>query len=278
MHTSTTTFEPNVAAELAQIAYLVYRDEKAFARGVDCTLRHNWDVTFIERLSCEVGMLRCDERNLAVLAFRGTEKDEWGDVRADLNIDQVRDPYLPDECQVQEGFKHELDRCWSQIVRWVDELPVSFKLYTTGHSLGGALATLCALRLRRTVGGPTPVCYSFGSPRVGNAAFAQLKGVHFRIRNNNDKITNIYTQVVLGYKHHGQQIYIASDGQLHFQLSWWQRCKDWARGHWRAVRQGEWIDSFKDHHMDRYVLALGLLLPESDDILARREQARYAEL
>jgi triacylglycerol lipase len=275
---ATTTFEPNVAAELAQIAYLVYRDEQAFVRGITSTLRHDWDVAFIERLSCEVGMLRCDERKVAVLAFRGTEKDEWGDIRADLNVDKVDDPYLPDGCQVQEGFKNELDRCWAQIERWVNEIPLSFKLYTTGHSLGGALATLCALRLPRATDHSAPICYTFGSPRVGNTAFSRLGGAHFRIRNNNDKITNIYTQVVLGYKHHGQQIYIASDGELHFQLGWWQRCADWARGHWRAVRNGEWIDSFKDHRMERYVRALGLLLPESDDRIVRRRQAQYADL
>ena len=41
----------------------------------------------------------------------------------------------------------------------------------TGHSLGGALAVLCALDLQDIYGNIN--LYTFGCPRVGNAAFAQ---------------------------------------------------------------------------------------------------------
>jgi nuclear pore complex protein Nup85 len=46
----------------------------------------------------------------------------------------------------------------------------------TGHSLGGALSTLCAFdcarRSWRGVPRPHLVHYNYGSPRVGNKAFA----------------------------------------------------------------------------------------------------------
>ncbi len=48
----------------------------------------------------------------------------------------------------------------------------------TGHSLGGAHATLCALDICRTLGSslhPNHItCYTYGAPRVGNHAFAAL--------------------------------------------------------------------------------------------------------
>lgn len=49
-------------------------------------------------------------------------------------------------------------------------------MIVTGHSLGGALATLCALDLQFNFFSAEPeriVLYSFGSPRVGNSAFRQ---------------------------------------------------------------------------------------------------------
>ena len=50
------------------------------------------------------------------------------------------------------------------------------QILVTGHSLGGALATLAAYDISRAmewVSKPTKViCYTFGAPRVGNHAFA----------------------------------------------------------------------------------------------------------
>ena len=46
----------------------------------------------------------------------------------------------------------------------------------TGHSLGGALATLAALEARRACPDTTKLdisCYTFGAPRTGNHAFAR---------------------------------------------------------------------------------------------------------
>lgn len=49
----------------------------------------------------------------------------------------------------------------------------NYSIYVTGHSLGAALAILCAADL--VVVGKLPVAgvYTFGGPRVGNLAFSQ---------------------------------------------------------------------------------------------------------
>ena len=42
-----------------------------------------------------------------------------------------------------------------------------------GHSLGGALATLCGLDIQYNFPDVSVSVYTFGSPKVGNAAFVQ---------------------------------------------------------------------------------------------------------
>ena len=70
--------------------------------------------------------------------------------------------------------------------------PVS-EVFVTGHSLGGAIATLAALHIRKTTPFRLPILYTFASPRVGDPQFAQ----HFeplecyRIANSEDLVTTI---------------------------------------------------------------------------------------
>ena len=47
-------------------------------------------------------------------------------------------------------------------------------LFAIGHSMGAALATICAMDLKFKVGLKDVRLYTFGSPRVGNADFAKF--------------------------------------------------------------------------------------------------------
>ena len=47
-------------------------------------------------------------------------------------------------------------------------------LYAIGHSMGAALATICAMDVKFKVGLKDVRLYTFGSPRVGNAEFASF--------------------------------------------------------------------------------------------------------
>jgi hypothetical protein len=46
-------------------------------------------------------------------------------------------------------------------------------LYVTGHSLGAALATLCAVDIAANTAFCSPSLFTYGSPRVGDPAFAK---------------------------------------------------------------------------------------------------------
>ncbi|PSC69058.1 alpha beta-hydrolase isoform B [Micractinium conductrix] len=66
------------------------------------------------------------------------------------------------------GFHRKvLDR-----LQQLDSGPTPLRFWLTGHSLGGALAVLAALDIRREHPGSELVLYAFGCPRVGNCAFA----------------------------------------------------------------------------------------------------------
>ena len=114
------------------------------------------------------------------------------------------------------GFVHNLQR---RIHGETGNMPC---VLLCGHSLGGALATLCAFDLRsmcgdRTLPGSKLAVYTFGSPRVGNRAFARFYDAH--VCCNHWNIINGHDAVVQGgkfalYKHVGHKAFVNVKGDL----------------------------------------------------------------
>ncbi|MBW4477336.1 MAG: 50S ribosome-binding GTPase [Tolypothrix brevis GSE-NOS-MK-07-07A] len=109
---------------------------------------------------------------------------------------------LIDEQQIKEiyggeihlGFALLMEEILPKIQSEIEQLK-PHKICLTGHSLGGALATLAAYRLRKQ-GFSIPISiYTFGAPRVGDSAFASKyedsKVLHFRIENKNDIVPHL---------------------------------------------------------------------------------------
>jgi pimeloyl-ACP methyl ester carboxylesterase len=101
----------------------------------------------------------------AALVFRGTEQ-QFNDVLADLETYPKR-VSAPD-VRVHDGFEEALDAVWSSVSHELANLECP--VFYAGHSLGAALSTLAASRR------PPRAVYTFGSPRVGNEAFAATLG------------------------------------------------------------------------------------------------------
>ena len=144
-----------------------------------------------------------------IVTFRGTEPDRLGDA-----FDDARFALLPwTHGSVHAGFRNALERVWTPLVEKLTPL-ASRAVWFSGHSLGAALATLAADRFPTTSG----VC-TFGSPRVGDRAFAAAFDVRFGARaaryvNDADIVTHAPTTFPLPYAHVGQLRQITPDGRI----------------------------------------------------------------
>lgn len=99
-----------------------------------------------------------------VLAFRGTEPDSLQDIKSDARA-SIR------KCETRGMIHSGFYFAYMEIRKDIEETLLQSKydnkpLYITGHSLGGALATV-ATKFTYHKGG-LAACYTFGSPRVGN--------------------------------------------------------------------------------------------------------------
>ncbi|MBR2215214.1 MAG: lipase family protein [Selenomonadaceae bacterium] len=84
------------------------------------------------------------------------------------------------------------------------------KLYLTGHSLGGAVATLLAARLIDMGVAPEQLAViTFGAPAVGNATFAKTYGELInleRVTMSGDPVKAVLQSVSMGYVQFGDKI------------------------------------------------------------------------
>ena len=156
------------------------------------------------------GLLALDEKSkLAVLAFRGTNASDPTDLMDDF--DAIPKPWPPGG-NVSSGFANALMVLWNQegLEKAVQEIR-GYDILTTGHSLGAAMATLAATMVT------SKALYTFGSPRVGDAAFVQkLSGVdNHRYVDCCDLVARVPPAGFLGYEHiPGQIHYIGSNRTL----------------------------------------------------------------
>jgi hypothetical protein len=135
---------------------------------------------------------------LAVVAFRGTDKDDPTDL-----LDDVDAPLVDwnGTTKVFDGWKDALGEVQTQLLPSI--LPIDYKLLITGHSLGAAMATLlAALKVPSAL-------YTFGSPRVGDHDFvSSLSAIqNFRYVDCCDLVTQL-PPALLGYAHLGDPHYI----------------------------------------------------------------------
>lgn len=103
---------------------------------------------------------------------------------------------------------------------WLKDHPEVKGVVVAGHSLGGALATLCAVDLQynfgdRLVGEDAVECITFGSPRVGNKAFVESFNkrvpLTLRYRYANDIVTHL-PPVLFGFKHVAATLQLGKPG------------------------------------------------------------------
>lgn len=199
-----------LCAQLSRLAYWDFERDPAPLNAVLAALGLGPLASFTDR---SVGTQAFATRNAAGdtwLVFRGTQPDEIQDILHDGDALPVA---WCGEGRVHRGFAE----AWAgdvqdngvrqQVIDWLDANPPA-QLTVTGHSLGAALATLCAAEhvAARLV--------TFGSPRVGDAGFAALFAERpvRRYVDCCDLVTTLPPP--LSYEHCGALCYIDRDGTL----------------------------------------------------------------
>lgn len=129
-----------------------------------------------------------EDDNYIFLGFRGTEPTSMKDIKSDINAITI-----PCESggQIHTGFSEAFNQVFVDIQKTLDNGKYKEKpLFITGHSLGGALATIAAKKLIHK--GGIAACYTFGSPRVGNIEWiSNIKTPMYRVVNAMDPVTMV---------------------------------------------------------------------------------------
>jgi len=93
-----------------------------------------------------------------------------------------------------------------------------YSVLVTGHSLGGALASITATNLQRSLKGQREIyLVTFGQPRTGNSAYAEyvdkmLVNSSFRVVANKDLVPHVPLEIIGAY-HHGVEIWYPAGGE-----------------------------------------------------------------
>lgn len=202
-----------LCAELSRLAYIRFENGDAEQAALQQALALGGlgqAHTFSTRRSGTQGFAVVSQDGQdAYVVFRGTQMDDPTDIGTDLDS---RLHAWPQGGKVHTGFFNALDSIWDAVRGWLDANPAT-RLWFTGHSLGAALATLAASRAGRA----DARLVTFGSPRVGDRAFAASFRPEQVERHVNccDVVVFMPPDVSLGYAHIDQLSYIDHAGELH---------------------------------------------------------------
>ncbi|KAK3897416.1 Alpha/Beta hydrolase protein, partial [Staphylotrichum tortipilum] len=124
---------------------------------------------------------------------------------------------LTASCLVHTGFALSWAEVSSRVhagVRAALAAHPAYPVVVTGHSLGGAVATLAAAHLRADDGVPADL-YTYGSPRVGNLEFAKfvsdqaedVGGANYRVTHTDDPVPRL-PPISFNYRHVSPEYWI----------------------------------------------------------------------
>ncbi len=129
----------------------------------------------------------------------------------------------------------------------------------TGHSLGGAMASIAAARLLDE-DKPFIAVYTFGQPRCMKRKTAQIfnaevGGRCHRFQNNEDIVTRVPARVT-GYRHVGRCLYIDRDGVIQTDPGFWYKFLDLVSGAVEKIATTAKFAMIAAHDIDAYLAAI----------------------
>jgi hypothetical protein len=278
-------YNTKLALSLAKASLLIYQDKKYVAeisRRWKIDIKSNFRYFNNRGRDTQAFMFRTE--NFMVLAFRGSQEiqDWYTNFSTKLRQFTIRKEGVTTissyKGRVHTGFflgwasieRSVLD----QISRWrkdcLQKGQVLPPLLITGHSLGGALATMAAAALSEN-GIDVAGLYTFGQPRVGDWVFTRqlnntLNGKVFRFVNNNDIVPHVpppfspWNPTRL-YGHLGEIKYFNAKGLLMMQHRLASRAIDSLVGFIKGLFESS-FDLIADHSMSYYISYLDKALEQ----------------
>ncbi|UCD28251.1 MAG: lipase family protein [Planctomycetota bacterium] len=223
-----TEYNVHNAYWLAEASKLAYADKDEIENNVT----NEWQLDkfkFIREKDTErmldTQLFIAGNDQILIIAFKGTTNiPNW---ITDIRI-EFRDGPLG---KVHHGFldAYELVREETTgAIEFVNSDNKPRTLWITGHSLGGALATVAVAGMIQE-GKSVQGMYTYGQPRVGDKQFAKqfnkaFKARAFRHVNNEDFVTRVPIWSLprhKRYKHIGTCLYFDKNGKLHVGALWW---------------------------------------------------------
>lgn len=203
-----------IASRLSAAAYCSTQHIQAWSCGARCAVVDDFVCTevFLEdSLLAFIGVSH--KLRLVLVSFRGTF--EPANYLIDMHARLAQVPWLEEGVRVHAGFLGAYNVFRSKIFAGLSALHHHGDYYflATGHSLGGALSMLAATDPRLRQFRLTSI--SFGSPRVGNDAFASLFGPQLskRLVNKNDIVPHLPLRA-FGYRHGPQEFWHHPDRRV----------------------------------------------------------------
>ena len=228
------------------------------------------------------------------VSMRGTASFE--NARTDLNMKLVDLPH-PDSVsvfpppRVHRGFMQAFTAIWPLVQKTVEDTHrslvasapqgVRIDVFCTGHSLGGALATLCALFLSWRIECRIAL-YSFGAPRVGSHSFARMFNRcvpdAYRVVCGSDLVTGGPKFGVL-FKHSSTEVCVDRRGNVVTDMSYIEKffrpSKTSLKDHRLDAYRAALVAAFRKHKEPELALALSLdgAAKQSVELAARMGEA-----
>ena len=188
------------------------------------------------------------------MSFRGT--DESADWLDNINVLSKQKSFG----KFHKGFWNALEDIWKPLDDQFHSLQKQKErpLFITGHSLGGAMASIAAARIISEDRYFISV-YTFGQPRAltrttAKTFDAECRSRFFRFHNNNDIVTRIPSWVT-GYSHVGTHLYITEENEIHSDKGFWFRFIDYIDGAFSSLTE-RGVDAIFDHNIDEYLTAI----------------------
>jgi hypothetical protein len=156
---------------------------------------------------------------LIVISFRGSKSiDNWA-----ANLDfQMEDVSFCSGCRTHSGFLEAWNEVQEGVINAVKDAQTQspdYKVVATGHSLGGAMATVAAAALRSI--DISVDLYTYGAPKSGNKEWATFlsgtdKGANFRVVHKDDIVPTLPPSIpfFMPYAHVQPEYFITTGNKV----------------------------------------------------------------